>query len=409
MNVVLVSQWFPPEQAPIGHMVMELAAEMATRGWEVTVVTGFPNHPYGSVFPGFRKSVFREEWCGDVRVWRVYLATSKNRSIFNRLLTFATFTVFSSWAILRRARPDVIFSILQPLSVGLTMPLIARIKKSKLLFNIQDLHPDAQIRMGLVTNRMLIRVLKWIERYSYTHASGLVTVCDVFGRHCETVGARKDNIRTIPNWIDLAAIRPGNRDNAFRKELGCRSGESIILFAGTIGLASGAEVIIDAAGTLRCVSNLKFVLVGDGPLRKELQSRVADEELPNVIFSPFQPRERINEVQGMSDISIVTMMSGENWNSVPSKVLGYMAAGRPVIASVDRNSETARLIEKSDCGVVVDPADGGKLAAAIEELLRNRDQMKSCGENGRKYLEVHCSKQEITGQYIDFISSLASG
>jgi colanic acid biosynthesis glycosyl transferase WcaI len=161
-RLTILSQWFPPEQAPFGQMMLELGTDLAALGWQVTIVTGFPNHPMGQLFAGYRKCLVKRERVGALRVLRVWLATSPRRTFLNRLLTFISFTVSSGLALLFGSRADVTFAVLQPLSVGAVLPAIARLRGSRLVFNIQDLHPDAQIRLGMVKNALLIRVLRRI-------------------------------------------------------------------------------------------------------------------------------------------------------------------------------------------------------------------------------------------------------
>ena len=144
-SICIVTEWYPPEHAPFGRMMQELAHGLVARGWDVTVITGFPNHPRGVVFAGYTKRWLSTEMDGNVRVLRVWLATSARRTLARRLATFVTFTVASAWRLLRNRRSEVIFAVLQPLSVGITLPLLARVKRSTLVLNLQDLHPDAQI------------------------------------------------------------------------------------------------------------------------------------------------------------------------------------------------------------------------------------------------------------------------
>jgi len=402
MKLTLVSQWFPPEQAPIGYMIKELAEALASDGHDVTVITGFPNHPSGIVFGGYRKRWVLQENIRNVRIIRVWLLTSASRTALSRILSFLTFTFTSAWALMTRTKPHLIFAVFQPLSVGVTLPILARLKGAKLILNVQDLHPDVPIELGMIRNPIIIHMLKTIERIGYTQASGLAVICDSFKEHCANRGAKQEDIEVIPNWIDLDEIKPGDKSNAYRRSLGLNDNHFVVLYAGTIGWISGAGIMVDVAHRLRDLENIRVVFVGEGPLVPELKKKTEALALDNVIFSPFQSREILGQVQAMSDVSIVSLAGDKGRASVPSKVLGYMAAGRPVIASVDPDSETARIIVRADCGWVVEPDNADKLAKLIGSIQEDEALRQRLGENGRNYLEKYYARDTVTRKYIEF-------
>lgn len=389
-------------------MVRELAQSMAISGHKVTIITGFPNHPSGVVFGGYTKRwCVKESWNG-VDVRRMYLFTKGNPGKIARVLSFLTFTVTSAWAYLVSGRVDLVFAVFQPLSVGFTLPILAKLKRSKLVLNVQDLHPDVPIELGLICNPQLISLLRWVERFGYRAADGLTVICESFKLHCVSKGAFSNNIRVIPNWINTNEIKPSNRLNDFRTSLGLSVEHIVVLYAGTIGLVSGAEVILRAATILINVLPLvRFVFVGEGPALLGLKEDAARGGLKNVLFVPFQPRERLTEVQAMADISLVTLRHGKGRTSVPSKVLGYMAAARPVIAAVDEDSETASLVRRSCCGQQVQPEDAVALANAISTFAVNGELRYQLGSNGRQYLEAHYKKETVTDQYVRFFEDVA--
>jgi len=408
MKVSLVSQWFPPEHAPIGYMIRELAEELARHGHEVTVVTGFPNHPTGVVFPGYTKSWLQQERVGGVGVLRTWLFTSSSRSRLSRALTFLTFTVTSCLVLLRKSRPDVVFAVFQPLTVALTLALVARVRRCRLVLNVQDLHPDALVSMGVLRNRVVIWLLHRLEAFGYRHADGLVVICDGFRDHAVARGARRDRVTVIANWIDTDAVTPGERDNEMRAVLGVSTQTFVVLYAGTIGHASGAHVVLEAAERLRDQPDIRVAFVGDGPVVASLRSAAGGRGLSNVVFLPFQARERLSLVQACADVAVVTLRPGHGRLSVPSKVLGYMAGGRAVIASVDPTSETARLVDSARCGVVVPAGDASALARAILTLRDEPRRRRELADNGRDYAVKHCSRDVATRRYVDFLSSAAT-
>ena len=406
-RLTIVSQWYPPEQAPFGRMMHELATRLAAAGWDVTVITGFPNHPSGLLPPGFTKKWLDEERLGGVRVLRVWLATSPRRTLLARLATFVTFTMFASWRLLREPRPDIVFAVLQPLSVGVTLPLVAKLKRARLVLNVQDLHPDAQIRLGMIRSRSLIRMLKAVEVSAYRNCAALTVICEHFRQHALRHGALPERVVVIENWVDADRIRPepeGGR--RFRRELGIADQDFVVLWAGTLGHVSGVEAVVEAAAVLRSNARIRFVIVGDGPVKERSQALARQLALTNVQFLPFQPESTLAAMQSSADVSLVTLAPALAEVSVPSKVLAYFAAGRPVIASVPPNSETANLIHRAGAGVIVPAGDAAALGAAIEKLASDPESVGRLGRAARSFAVEQLSAAAAASRYEGLFQSL---
>jgi colanic acid biosynthesis glycosyl transferase WcaI len=407
-NIFIVTQWFPPEHAPIGHMLKELAVSLTTDGWEVTVVTGFPNHPQGTIFEGYRKRAFKQEFVSGIRVWRVYLYTAPNPSKLDRILSFLSFTLTSFLVILIKGKPQVLFAVFQPLTIAIPLRLLAFVKKAKTVLNVQDIHPDAAVELGLIKNKLVISMLQRIERYGYKTSDSLTVISEGFKSHCVARGATTDKVAVIENWIDVDDVVPSDRINSFRSSMNFTSKDFVVLYAGTIGYVSGARIMVDVACALQIDPRIKILFVGGGPALEEIKNEVGTLGLTNVVFAPFQDRSRLVDVQATADVSIVSMLPGKGRTSVPSKLLGYMAAARPVVASVDIDSDTARLVEVAGCGKVVQPGQAKLLASAITGYLLNNASRISDGLRGRHYLISRYDKDSVTRRYRALFHSLIS-
>ena len=231
-------------------------------------------------------------------------------------------------------------------------------------------------------------------------------ICDDFKSHVVGKGAEARRVAVLRNWIDLDEIRPGPRLNSFRAELGLTEDSKIILFAGTVGLASGAEIMLEVAERLLDDRRIRIVFVGEGETLAALKQGASARKLDNMVFSPFQPRERLAEVQAMADISIVTMRPDAEQISVPSKVLGYMAAARPVLVAAARGSETARFVLESGAGIVVPPGDPQAITDAILAAIDKPGEMQEMGKRGRRFLEENLTREHICKGYNDFFQKL---
>ena len=291
--------------------------------------------------------------------------------------------------------------------MGPLLWLVSRVRCARVVFNIQDLHPDALVDLGLIRSPLAIRCLRMMESLCYRKADGLAVICEGFREHCVARGARASGVRVIPNWIDLDEISPRTGSPELRRAAGAHADEVVALYAGTVGLVSGAEVVIESAAILGPDAGIRILFVGEGQLLPRLRQRVDELGLKNVTFLPFQDRERLNEVQSVGDVSLVTLLRGHGRTSVPSKVLGYLAAGRPVIAAVDMDSETARFVTRAGAGVVVAPGDATAMAEALLAMRQDPDRRKVMGQAGRKYLEVNCSKEDVLQAYATMLGGLA--
>lgn len=393
-RIVLLSQWFPPEHAPIGYMLKELAQHLMETGFDVEVVTGFPNHPTGRIPAPYRSRWLDRDRIDGVPVTRLWSFISERRGLVPRALNFLTFVARAFLYLLTCPKPAVIFAVLQPQPLGLVVLLLAKLRGFKVIFNIQDLHTDVLIDLGVVRGRRMTGLLRFIERTVYRHADALAVICDGFEAHVRAHGAVCP-VGVIPNWIDVDEVHPdAAAGHAFLQAHGLDPTRPVALYAGTIGHVSGAQVVIEAA---RGQPGIQWLFVGEGPLLPELRARA--QGLGMVHFLPFQPREALGRVQNCATVSLVSLSPGKGIFSVPSKVLGYMAAGKPVVASVDPSSETARLVRDSGCGEVVPAGDASALAARVRALVDDALSREAAGLRGRRYLEGRYTRQAVCVQY----------
>jgi len=222
------------------------------------------------------------------------------------------------------------------------------------ILNIQDIYPDAAVTAGVVRNKLITGALIGLESSGYYFANHISVISAGFARNLQDKGVPKNKISTIPNWIDLEEITPRSRYNSF-SSVHALSDKFTVLYSGTIGLVSGAEIVLDLAKLLVSEREIVVMIVGDGVVKARLEAEARRQQLANVRFAPFQPRSRLGDVLASASVGLVTLKPGHGRNSVPSKILGYLAAGRPVVASVDPGSDTWNFVNESRCGICVCP------------------------------------------------------
>jgi colanic acid biosynthesis glycosyl transferase WcaI len=408
MKALITAKVFPPEMPAAAVLTRELAQEIGHRGGQVTVVTGFPHHPGGRLFPGFHKRWVQIEEQNGYRVVRGWHVIHPSPALPVRALLMASKCASFLSSARYAVKPDVVISFEgYPLIGPLTSALIARRYGAKLISVIYDIYPDIAIELGKVRNPLLIKVLRKVEDMTYRWSDRVAVLSESFRQNLiKEKGVDPGKIAVVPVWLDAADIVPQSRDNAWRREMGIPTEKFVVLYAGTIGLVSGAEVILAAARRHKSKPDILFLLVGGGYAKDRVEVEARRLGLSNIRILPFQPRERLSELQATADVSLVTLAPERGRTSVPSKVLGYMAAARPIVASVDADCDTAQMIREAGCGLVVAPGEGEAIAQAVWHYYDSPEQRAGDGLKGRQYFLENYEKKKVIGKFMDMLADL---
>lgn len=400
MKLVVLCPHFEPDTAPTGTVMTRIVHELASRGHELHVVTSLPWYAGHAVEPEWRGRLSRTESTAWGSITRVHPFPGTDKSnLVRRAIGFAGFSALSGLAALRAGgwfrRVDAVFAMSPPLTLGPTGWIAALFRRAPFVFNIQDVFPDAAIRTGAITNRRVIAVASWLERFSYERAD-VVTVLsdDLRANVAAKVGdAHRDRVRVIGNFVDTGAIRPGPRDTEYRAELGIGD-EPVVLYAGNVGFSQSLDLVVGAAR--RC-PDVTFLVNGDGAARPELERSA--EGVGNVRFAGYQPVERLAEVLATGDVHVVPLRPGLGDVSVPSKTYSSLAAGRPVLASIDDGTEIPRLLEESGGGIATPPGDLDAFVAAIRALVDDPERAAELGRSGRAWAVAEASPEAVGAAY----------
>jgi colanic acid biosynthesis glycosyl transferase WcaI len=272
------------------------------------------------------------------------------------------------------------------------------------VFNIQDVFPDAAIRTGVISDSRLVWLARRLERFSY-HRGKAVTVLSEDLRSNVAAKVRpshRDRVCVIPNFVDTEVIRPGHRMTEYRKELGIGDGP-VVLYAGNVGFSQSLDLVLAAA---RACPHITFVVNGDGAARSEAEADAAG--LANVRFAEYQPIERLAEVLASGDVHVVPLRAGLGDVSVPSKTYSSLAAGRPVVASIDPDTEISRLLERAGAGISVGPDDPEALVSAIRALVEDPARAELLGNSGRSWVVAEASPEAVGAAYDQLLQAVAS-
>lgn len=410
MRVLVLCPHLEPDTAPTGVVMTRIVRELAALGHELHVVTALPWYREHRIEAGWEGRWSRTEATAWGTVTRVHpFPGGDKRNLARRAAGFAGFSALAGLAALRAGvRPDVVLAMSPPLTLGLTGWLAGRLRGgAPLVFNVQDVFPDAAVRTGAITNRRLIAAAARLERASY-HRAAAVTVLSEDLRANVAAKVRPSHrarVHVIPNFVDTAAIAPGDRMTPYRAELGIGS-EPVVLYAGNVGFSQSLELLLGAAGECPDVA---FVVNGDGAARRELEARAAARGLANVRFAGYQPVARLVEVLATGDVHVVPLRAGLGDVSVPSKTYSSLAAGRPVVAAIDPGTEIPRLLAASGGGVAVPPDDLPSFVAALRELTGDPARAARLGAAGRSWVEREASPVAVAAAYDRLLRSVVAG
>ncbi|MDQ3983181.1 MAG: glycosyltransferase family 4 protein, partial [Actinomycetota bacterium] len=355
MKLVVLAPHFAPDTAPTGAIATRVVEELARRGHRIDVVTALPWYREHRVERGYEGRLVRHEDTPWGRITRVHpFPSGDKRDILRRAAGFGGFSVLSALAGMRGGRADGVLALSPPLTLGLAGWIVARLRKAQFVFNVQDVFPDVAVELGTITNERLISAAAALERWCYARADAVTVLSEDLRENVATKTRDPGKVKVIPNFVDTEWVVPAERENDYRREHGL-TGKTVVMYAGNVGLSQSLDLVIDAAGALAHDEDLAFVINGSGAARQDLER--AARGLRNVVFVDPQPPERLPEVLAAADVHLVPLKRGLARSSVPSKTYSILAAGRPLIASVDPGSEVARVVESAGAGVTVPPDD----------------------------------------------------
>ncbi|HEV2754717.1 MAG TPA: glycosyltransferase family 4 protein [Actinomycetota bacterium] len=406
MRLAFLVPHFAPDTAPTGAVVTRIVEELGARGHRIDVVTALPWYREHSVEPGYGGRLVRHEDTPWGRITRVHpFPAGDKRAILRRAAAFGGFSVLSAGVGSRGPRLDGVLALSPPLTLGVSGWAVARRRNAPLVFNVQDVFPDVAIELGVVKDPRLIAAARSLERWCYARADAVTVLSDDLRDNVARKTGDPSKVVVIPNFVDTGAIVPAERENDYRRELGL-TGKTVVMYAGNVGLSQSLELVLAAAGALEHERDLVFVINGSGAGRPALEE--AARGLPNVVFVDPQPAERLPEVLAAADVHLVPLKRGLASSSVPSKTYSILAAGRPLIASVDVGSEVARVVERSGAGLAVPPEDAEAFTKAVRQLTEDPGEGAAMGQAGRRWIESWASPAKIAQAYEELFEGLAS-
>jgi colanic acid biosynthesis glycosyl transferase WcaI len=378
--LLLVNQHYYPDVASTGQHLTDLAEHLARRGIDVEVLTSRGHYVAGHV-----DAPAREQRNG-VRVRRVRTTAFGRTSRLGRIIDYATFYIRVLWTVC--TAPDltgVIFLTTPPL-LSVIGVLGRAVRGRRYGIWSMDLHPDAEIAAGMVSATSMVgRALMWLDTRAYRGADFVVDLGPYMKARVMAKGVPAARTATVPVWGHAEPTHGANGAEALKTSLGL-DGRFVVMYSGNAGLVHDFDDILAAMHRMRDDPRVFFLFVGDGPRRREIEAFAEAHALTNFAYRPYFPREQVGDALAVADVHLISLRRPFVGISVPGKLYGIMAAGRPALFVGPEQCETAETIREARCGTVVDPAAGdgaARIALAIEQWLSDPDAARSAGERGR--------------------------
>lgn len=409
MRILFFSHYFPPEGNAPASRTYENCRRWAAQGHEVTVVTCAPNCPEGVVYDGYRNRLIQREVVEGIDVRRVWTYIAANEGTVRRIANYVSYMLSAVLHSCFIRRPDVVVATSPQFFSGWAGVLFKRLRRVPFVLEIRDIWPESIVAVGAMGNRRLISFLERLEADMYAAADRIVTVGDGYKRRLVEKGVPHTRIDVIMNGVSRDLFTPREPNEALKRRLGLAD-KFICSYTGTIGMACGLDVVLDAAEMLKArgMNDVAFLLVGDGASRRALETRAHERGLDNVVFTGRQPKEMMPDFLAISHVCFVHLRKTDLFTTVmPSKIFEAAGMAKPIINGVQ--GFAAEFISKSGAGVNIEPEEAGRLVETIIELRADPERCTRYGQAGRDYVLAHFDRDHLAADYLRILECVAKG
>lgn len=401
MRVLYVSQYFVNADQPGGVRHWQHTQALAKAGHRVQVVTSFVQHKEREVPEAYRGKRIVREYQDGVEVWRTYATPGYGRDLRSRLANYVTFAFWAGVAALRAGKADVIVASSPSLPASFVAAIVSRLRRTRFVFEVRDLWPESAVAMGLVRNRKLLTLARWMSRFCERRADRVIALTEGIRDGLIANGVPASRITLITNGVDLDVTPP------LDVEVALPEAAFVAMYVGAHGTYSSLDTVLDAAALLRGRTEVCVVLVGGGDQRDRLMARASELGLSNVRFVGAVPKREVTAWLARADCCLlpyqdIPLFAG----ALPNKVFDYLGASRPIIAAAPPG-ELTRLVERVGCGLAIAPENAGAMAAAIERLAADRDAGRAMGAAGRAHALATYDRARLAERFVEVVTGKA--
>ncbi|GLX67372.1 glycosyltransferase family 4 protein [Paenibacillus glycanilyticus] len=405
-KLLIYAHYYHPDVASTGQILKELAEGMLDT-FDITVICVVPSYT-GSVDPEYKTKMFYEEEINGVKVTRIRVPEFSKTNKVSRIKNILAYFIGAMLATFKVGKMDYVYSISQPPVLGGLIGVWGKwMKRAKYIYNIQDFNPEQTMAVGYSKNKLILNAMMWFDKFSCRCSDKVIVV----GRDMiETVkhrfrGKKVPNHSFINNWIDEKEIYPLPADHeqvvAFKRKYGLED-KFVIMYSGNIGLYYDLENMMPVIKEFKDRDDVVFAFIGEGSVLKDLVAYKEEHDLYNVMFIPYQKKSDLIYSLNAGDVHWCINAKGIKGVSVPSKLYGIMAAGKPILGVLEQGSEARLIIEETNCGYVTEPANYGEVKAIIERFLNEKETLvpTEMSNRARAFLVKNLTKDVSINKYI---------
>ncbi len=409
-KLLIYAHYYYPDVASTAQILTELS-EGLTENFDITVICAVPSYT-GNIDEKYKAQKIYDEVYKDIRVLRVRVPEFSKTNKVSRIKNLLAYFFNSMLATFKAEKPDFIFTISQPPILGGILGVWGKLMRGgKLIYNIQDFNPEQTMAVGYAKNKLVLNGAMMVDKLSCKAADKVIVV----GRDMEQTLKNRFNKKNIPNhafinnWINEKEVYPleknNDKVNCFKEKYNLKD-KFIIMYSGNIGLYYDLQNLIKVVGEFKHRNDVVFAFVGEGTVKKDMEVYVKENNLDNVVFIPYQDKKDLIYSLNAGDVHWVVNSKGIKGISVPSKLYGVMAAGKPIIGVLEEGSEGRLIVEEAGCGLCTEPGNYKGVYNIIKKFIDNKDSIDEMGIKGRKYLETNLTKSVSINKYKSEILSL---
>lgn len=411
-KLLIYAHYYAPDVASTGQILKELAEGMLQE-FEITVICVVPSYT-GKVADEYKKKMFYTEVINGVNVLRIRVPEFSKSNKLSRVKNILSYFFGAMLATFKVGKMDYVYSISQPPILGGLIGVWGKwMKRAKYIYNIQDFNPEQTMAIGYSQNKFILKMMMWFDKFSCKQSNKVIVV----GRDMIETLKERFNYKNAPthafinNWTNEKEIYPLPNDHEkvvnFKKKYGLDN-KFVFMYSGNLGLYYDLENLMTVLYKFKGRSDVAFAFIGEGSIKDKLVLYKEENDLDNVKFIPYQDKADLIYSLNAGDVHWCLNAKGIKGVSVPSKLYGIIAAGKPIIGALEKNSEARLIIEETKCGYVTEPGNYEEIENIIEDFLGEKDSkvLAEMSERGRDYLVNNLTRDVSVQKYITEIKSL---
>ncbi|MEW6617661.1 MAG: glycosyltransferase family 4 protein [Patescibacteria group bacterium] len=403
MKILIVADVYPPEVSSAAHLMHELAHGLLRAGHSVSVLTSYPRHYLTEESKDKKFEIVSSD--DGVTVIRIKTLPLHKVNFIIRGISQILLPIIFSLRVKKymKESPDAVIIYSPPITLGLVGKFIKKRYGAKFLLNIQDIFPQNAIDLGILKNKPIIKFFELIEKTVYASAD-VITFHSDGGKKflIEKKNVSEKKIVTLHNWVDANEYTNLKKDISFRDRYGLQ-GKFIFLFAGIMGPAQGLEFLAQVAERVSDLKDIVFLLVGDGTEKGKIERLIQEKNIKNIEIRPFISKDEYPYLVKDSDVGIVCLSSDNKTSFVPGKFLGYMAAGKPVVSFLNKESDAFALVKEAQCGYAGRSDDVEEGEKIIRKIYAEKQKLDEYGTNGLRFVKEHLTLEACVKKIEDLL------